>query len=104
MQLDRSHAIVPVFGGEYRILYRETQLQYIVRDHENPTNHLIYEVEQDLGVYILHISPDQTRCVKWVFLPLKETNLFKLSSQNLKQMKMTNYLSSQLKFTIELKY
>lgn len=46
-------------GGEFRRLYRETQLAYIVSNHQNPVNHPIYEVEQDLGNSILHLSVDQ---------------------------------------------
>ena len=57
--MDLSYATIPVFGGEFRRLYRETQLAYIVSNHQNPVNHLIYEVEQDLGTSILHLSTDQ---------------------------------------------
>lgn len=63
LQLYMSYAIVPVFGGEYRRLYRETQLAYIVGDHDNPTNHPFYIVEQDLGLSILHTTTNETRCL-----------------------------------------
>ena len=63
LHLHMSYAIVPIFGGEYRILYRGTQLAYIVSDHENPTNHPIYVVEQDMGLSILHTTNDETRCL-----------------------------------------
>ena len=52
----------------------------------------------------LSSSPMELPAVKWVFLPLRETNLSELSSQKSKQMKMTNSLSFLLKITIELKY
>ena len=57
--MDLSYATIPVFGGEFRRLYRETQLSYIINNHQNPINHPIYEVEQDLGTSILHLSVDQ---------------------------------------------
>ena len=39
LQNDLSYAIVPVFGGESRRLYREAQLAYIISDENNPSNH-----------------------------------------------------------------
>ena len=57
--MDLSYATIPVFGGEFRRLYQETQLAYIVSNHQNLVNHPIYEVEQDLGTSILHLSIDQ---------------------------------------------
>ena len=33
LQMDMSYATIPTFGGEFRRLYRETKLAYIVRDH-----------------------------------------------------------------------
>jgi hypothetical protein len=38
LHLDMSYATILVFGGEYKRLHRETQLAYIVSDHENSTN------------------------------------------------------------------
>jgi len=32
MQMDMSFTTIPVFGGEFRRLYREVQLAYIVND------------------------------------------------------------------------
>ena len=63
LQMDLSYATIPVFGGEFRRLYRETHLAYIVSDHQNPVNHPIYEVEQDLGTSILHLLADQESLV-----------------------------------------
>ena len=63
LQLDMSYAIVHVFGGEYRRLCREIQLAYIVSDHENPTNHPIYAVKQDMGLSILHTTTHETGCL-----------------------------------------
>ena len=35
------------------------QLAYIISDHENPTNHPIYAVDEDIGSCILHINDDE---------------------------------------------
>jgi len=49
LQNDLSYVIVPVFGGESKRLYREAQLDYIISDKKNPTNHTIYAVDTDFG-------------------------------------------------------
>ena len=54
LQMDMLYATIPVFGGEFRRLYRETQVAYIINDHENPSNHPIYVEEKELGSAILH--------------------------------------------------
>jgi hypothetical protein len=54
--MDLSYATIPVFGGEQRRLYREVRMDYLVSDHENPTNHPIYVVEYDLSSSIFHMS------------------------------------------------
>lgn len=59
LELDMSYAIVPVFGGEHKRLYKETRLAYIVSDHKNSTNYPTYVVEQDLGLTILHTSVNE---------------------------------------------
>ena len=56
--MDMSYATIPIFGGEFRRLYRETKLSYIVSDHQNPTNHPIYTEERELGSSILHLTDD----------------------------------------------
>ena len=48
LQMDMSYATIPVFGGEFRRLYRETQMAYIISDHSNPSNHPIYVEEMEL--------------------------------------------------------
>jgi hypothetical protein len=58
LQMDLSYATIPVFGGEQRRLYREVRLAYLVSDHNNPTNHPIYVVEDDLGSSIFHMSEE----------------------------------------------
>ena len=54
LQMDMSYATIPVFGGEFRRLYRETQRAYIINDHLNPSNHPIYAKEMELGSSVLH--------------------------------------------------
>jgi ribonuclease HI len=54
--MDLSYATIHVFGGEQRRLYREVKLAYLVSDHNNPTNHPIYAIEDDLGSSIFYMS------------------------------------------------
>ena len=58
LQMDMSYATVPIFGGEFRRLYRETKLAYIISDHQNPTNHPIYAEEKELDSSILHLTDE----------------------------------------------
>ena len=59
--MDMSYATIPIFGGEFRRLYRETKLAYIVSDHQNPTNHPIYAEEKESGSYILPLTDECDR-------------------------------------------
>ena len=56
--MDIYYATIPIFGGEYKILYRELRLAYLVSDNKNTNNHLIYLVQEDFGSYILHLNDD----------------------------------------------
>jgi hypothetical protein len=56
MQMDMTYVTLPVFGGENRSLYRETKFSYLVSDHNNHVNHLIYVVDGDLGCFILTVN------------------------------------------------
>jgi hypothetical protein len=58
LQLDMTYAKIPVFGGQYTRLYRETRLAFTVGDPHNPNNHPVYIVDQDLGNCILSIDDD----------------------------------------------
>lgn len=62
--MDMSYATIPVFGGESRRLYRETQLAYIVSDGKNPANHPVYAIDQDLGACILQIYDSVQNCLQ----------------------------------------
>jgi hypothetical protein len=59
--MDLTYATIPVFGGEYKRLYREVRLCYIVSDHHNPRNHPIYVVEDETGSSIFHLNDDETK-------------------------------------------
>ena len=58
LQMDMSYATILVFGGEFRRLYREIQMAYIISDQHNPSNHPIYVEEKELGSSILHLVVD----------------------------------------------
>jgi hypothetical protein len=56
LQMDLSYCTIPVFGGEHRRIYTETQLAYIISDESNPINHPILLVDTNLGTTILQLS------------------------------------------------
>ena len=58
--MDLSYATISIFGGEQRRLYREVQLAYLRSDNNNPANHPIYVVEEDMGSCMLHLSNEET--------------------------------------------
>jgi ribonuclease HI len=60
LQMDLSYATIPVFGGETKRLYRESQLAYIISDGKNSVNHPIYAVDTDFGSCILQIDDGQS--------------------------------------------
>ena len=60
LQMDLTYATIPFFGGEQRRLYREVQLAYLVSDSNNPANHPIYVVEEDLGSCMLRLRNEKT--------------------------------------------
>ena len=53
--MDMSYATILVFGGEFRRLYREKKIYYIISDHNNPSNHPIYAEEKELWSSIMHL-------------------------------------------------
>jgi hypothetical protein len=58
IQLDMTYATIPVFGGQFTRLYKETQMAFTVSDPKNPTNHPVYIADQDLGNCILSLDDD----------------------------------------------
>jgi hypothetical protein len=59
LQMDLTYATIPMFGGEHRRIYKEVRLAYIVSDHQNPRNHPIYVVEDEIGSSIFHLNDDE---------------------------------------------
>ena len=49
LQMGLSYATILVFGGDHRRLYREAQLDYILSDETNPTNHPNFSLDTDFG-------------------------------------------------------
>jgi len=56
LQMDLTYATIPVLGGEHRRLYRESQLAYIISNKADPTNHLIFSLDVDLGSSLLQLT------------------------------------------------
>ena len=54
--MDLSYATIPVFAGENKRLYRESQLSFIISDEKNPANHPVYSVDTGMGSCILQID------------------------------------------------
>jgi hypothetical protein len=64
LQLDMTYATIPMFGGQFTRLYRETRLAYIVSDPQNPNNYPVYISDQDLGNCILSFYDGINSCTK----------------------------------------
>jgi hypothetical protein len=62
LQMDMTYATIPIFGGKFTRLYRETRLAYTVSDPQNPNNYPVYVADQDLGNCILSIDDDFEEC------------------------------------------
>jgi hypothetical protein len=74
LKMDLSYSTILVFGGEHRILHKEVRLAYLVSDHENPSNHPIYAVEDELGSSIFHISDKTTEASMSKVTPTEDQN------------------------------
>ena len=48
--------LFPFLGGEHERLYRQAQLDYIISDEANPTNHHVFAFDTDLGSSILQLT------------------------------------------------
>jgi hypothetical protein len=64
LQLDMDFSTIPVFGGKFTRLYRETRLAYTVSDLQNPNNFPIYITDQDLGNCILSFDDNLGGCTE----------------------------------------
>jgi hypothetical protein len=59
LKMDLTYATIPIFGGECKRLYRDIILEYIISDHQNPRNHLVYVVEDEIMSYVFHLNDDE---------------------------------------------
>jgi len=59
MQMDMYFSTIPIFGGEFKRLYREVELAYIGSDQSRPANHPIYEIDDGISSSILFFSEDE---------------------------------------------
>jgi len=64
VQLDMTYATLPIFGGQFTRLYRETRLTYTVSDPHNPNNYPVSVADQDLGNFILSIDDNFETCTE----------------------------------------
>jgi hypothetical protein len=77
VQLDMTYAMIPIFGGQFTRLYRETRIAYTTSDPQNPNNYPIYVVDQDLGNCILSIDDDFENCTE------NENEKIKIAEENI---------------------
>ena len=56
--MDLSYATIPVFGGEFKRLYREVQMTYLVSESKHPNNHPIYSIDENIGSCMLQLSDE----------------------------------------------
>jgi hypothetical protein len=64
VQLDMTYATIPILGGQFTRLYRETRLAYTISDPQNPNNYPVYVADQDLGNCILSIDDNFEECIE----------------------------------------
>jgi hypothetical protein len=64
LQLDMMYATIPIFGGHFTCLYRETRLKYTISDPHNPNNYPVCVVDQDLGNCVLSIDDGFDECIE----------------------------------------
>jgi hypothetical protein len=59
LQMDLTYATIIFFEGEHRRLYREVRLAYIISEHDNPRNHLVYVVEDEIRSSVFHLNNEE---------------------------------------------
>ena len=57
LQLDMSYTTIPVFR-QYRRLYKETLMKYMISSQEKPHNYPLYSTHSDLDSFILYNDGD----------------------------------------------
>jgi ribonuclease HI len=79
--MDLSYATILNFEGEHRRIYREAQLSYIITEEANPTNHVVFCFDTDLGSSILQLtdSPKTPLEIKNSLLPFSKEPLLTTS-------------------------
>jgi hypothetical protein len=50
LKMDMTYTTIPIFGGENRRLYRETELAYTISDPKNPNNYPVYSSRSRFGM------------------------------------------------------
>jgi len=55
LQLDLSYATIPILG-QFRKLYREKKMKYMITSKDKPINHLINSVHTNLESFVLYID------------------------------------------------
>jgi hypothetical protein len=63
LQMDLTYPTIPIFGGDHMRLYKEVRLPYIIRNHQNPKNHPIYIVEDEIDSSIFHLNGDEEEII-----------------------------------------
>jgi len=66
LKMDLLYAMIPVFGGELKRLYKENQLSYIISDAKSSVNHPIYAMDRDFGLCILQIDDSKSNPIQLV--------------------------------------
>jgi hypothetical protein len=57
--MDLTYATISVFEGEHKRLYMEVILSYILNDHQNPRNHPIDDVEDEIDSSFFHLNGEE---------------------------------------------
>jgi len=68
-----TYAMIPIFGGQFTRLYRETRLAYTISDPQNPSNYLVYVTDQDLGNCILSFDDSENNCTEESYIDAIKT-------------------------------
>jgi ribonuclease HI len=83
-----TYATIPVFGGQFTRLYRETRLAYTVSDPQNPNNYPIYIADQDLGNCILSFNDTEDNCTEESYIDEIKTEKTAKNVYNIRAWKM----------------
>lgn len=80
--MDKSHATIPVYGGEHLRLYKEVRLINTIYNVDQAINHPIYAIDQYFGCLTLatnDLSNPQDKIEDTVNIPqFSDTNIWKI--------------------------